>query len=148
VPLMLVAWLMTGLLGFAVGRWIGGPAARRIFGEERLGRVERLLDRAGALPLLAVRLIPVVPFSLASSASGVLHVPIGRFAWTTVVGYIPLTCAVVLLGDRLEHLSASDPVLWAAVAGMLLLLVLARPLVRRLERHGAAPPDPAPESAS
>jgi uncharacterized membrane protein YdjX (TVP38/TMEM64 family) len=133
VPLMLVAWLGTGLLGYALGRSVGFPAARRLFGAERLVRTESLLNRAGAFPLLASRLVPVVPFTLASVVAGALHVPVVRFAWTTVVGYVPLTCAVVLLGGRLEHLSLGDPVLWAVVVLVLGLLAGARPVLRRLE---------------
>lgn len=135
VPLMLVSWLLTGLLGYALGRSVGWPAARRLFGPQRLARTARMLDRAGAFPLLAVRLLPVVPFTLASVVAGALHVPVVRFAWTTVVGYVPLTCAVVLLGGRLEHLSLGDPVLWAVVALVLGLLVVARPVLRRIEGH-------------
>jgi uncharacterized membrane protein YdjX (TVP38/TMEM64 family) len=142
VPLMLGAWLLTGLLGWALGRWVGAPAAQRVFGRDRLARVEGMLDRAGALPLLAVRLVPVVPFTIASVAAGVLRVPLPRFAWTTVVGYVPLTVAVVLLGHRLDHLSAGDPLLWAAIAVVLLLLLLARPLVRRLEGGRRGPEAP------
>jgi uncharacterized membrane protein YdjX (TVP38/TMEM64 family) len=138
VPLMLLAWLMAGLLGYALGRSIGTPAARRIFGRERVDRLATMLEHAGAFPLLASRLIPIVPFTLASIVPGALGVPIRRFAWTTLVGYVPLTCVVVLLGGRLEHLSADDPLLWAAVAAIIGMLVLARPLLRRVER-GAAP---------
>jgi uncharacterized membrane protein YdjX (TVP38/TMEM64 family) len=135
VPLMLVSWLGTGLLGYALGRSVGFPAARRLFGPARLERTARILDRAGAFPLLASRLLPVVPFTLASLVAGALRVPALRFAWTTVVGYVPLTCAVVLLGGRLEHLSLGDPVLWAVVVLVLGLLVAARPVLRRLEGH-------------
>jgi uncharacterized membrane protein YdjX (TVP38/TMEM64 family) len=137
VPLMLVSWLATGLLAYALGRAVGFPAARRVFGAERLARTSAVLDRAGAFPLLAVRLLPVVPFTLASVVAGALRVPLARFAWTTVVGYVPMTCAVVLLGGRLEELSLSDPLLWAAVAVIVGLLLVARPLLRRLEGHAA-----------
>jgi uncharacterized membrane protein YdjX (TVP38/TMEM64 family) len=137
VPLMLGAWLLTGLLGYALGRALGRPAARRLLGAERVDRLAASLEHAGAFPLLASRLVPVVPFTLASVVPGALRVPIGRFAWTTVVGYVPMTCTVVLLGGRLEHLSLGDPLLWAAVAAILALLVAARPVLRRMERRAA-----------
>ncbi|MGX6448489.1 TVP38/TMEM64 family protein [Patulibacter sp. S7RM1-6] len=137
VPLMVVSWLASGLLGYALGLWLGRPAARRLLGEARIERTELLLARAGALPLIAARLVPVVPFTIASVVSGVLRVPVLRFAWTSVVGFLPLTCAVVLLGHRLEHLSVTDPVLWAAVAVLLGLLVAARPVIRRIEGRAA-----------
>lgn len=133
VPLMVVSWLVSGLLAYALGLSLGRPAVRRLFGARRLERTELVLDRAGALPLIAARLVPVVPFTIASVVSGVLRVPVLRFAWTTVVGFLPLTCAVVLLGHQLDDLSPTDPVLWIAVAVLLGLLLAARPVIRRLE---------------
>jgi uncharacterized membrane protein YdjX (TVP38/TMEM64 family) len=152
VPLMLASWLLAGLLGHALGRALGRPAARRLLGRERVDRFERMLDDAGAFPLLASRMVPVVPFTVASVVPGALGVPVGRFAWTTVVGYVPLTCVVVLLGGRLEHLSPTDPLLWLAVAAILAMLVLARPVLRRLEgragRADRAPRDDDPAPAA
>ncbi|WP_026910781.1 TVP38/TMEM64 family protein [Patulibacter minatonensis] len=135
VPLMLVSWLLTGLLGYALGRSIGAPAARRLLGATRVDRMAAMLENAGAYPLLASRLVPIVPFTLASVVPGALRVPLRRFAWTTVVGYVPMTCVVVLLGGRLEHLSLGDPLLWLAVAAVIGLLVVARPVLRRVERR-------------
>ncbi|MGE4425455.1 MAG: TVP38/TMEM64 family protein [Solirubrobacteraceae bacterium] len=135
VPLMLVAWLASGLIGFQFGRSLGRPAARRVLGPARVDRFAGILDRAGAFPLVAVRLLPVVPFTLASVVAGALRVGVVRFSWTTVVGYIPLTCACVLLGGRLEHLSPTDPVLWGAVVLIIALLLPARSVLRRFERR-------------
>lgn len=147
VPLMLLAWLATGLLGYALGRSLGRPAARRLLGTRRVDRLAAMLENAGAFPLLASRLLPVVPFTLASVVPGALRVPVGRFAWTTVVGYVPMTCLVVLLGGRLEHLSPTDPVLWVAVLAVLGLLFTARPLLRRLEGRAASADPPAPRAS-
>ncbi|CAB4936760.1 unannotated protein [freshwater metagenome] len=141
VPLMLAAWLATGLLGYAIGRAIGQPAARRLLGRERVDRFAAMLDDAGAFPLLASRMVPIVPFTLASVVPGALRVPVGRFAWTTVVGYVPMTCVVVLLGGRLEHLSPTDPLLWLAVVTILAMLLLARPLLRRVEGRSTSAPE-------
>ncbi|MEV4419053.1 VTT domain-containing protein [Patulibacter sp. NPDC049589] len=136
VPLMLGAWLLTGLLGYALGRSLGRPAARGLLGADRVDRLAAMLEDAGAFPLLASRLVPVVPFTLASVVPGALRVPLPRFAWTTFVGYVPMTCIVVLLGGRLEHLSPTDPLLWLAVAAILAMLFAARPLLRRVEGRG------------
>ena len=56
-----------------------------------------------------MRLVPIVPFSLFSYAAGSARVPAGRFAWTTAVGYLPITAVFAYLGSRLEELSPDDP---------------------------------------
>jgi len=53
------------------------------------------------------------------------------FAWTTVIGFLPLTVAVTYLGSRAQSLSLSDPLVWAAVALLLGLLVAAHRLQHR-----------------
>ena len=60
------------------------------------------------------------------------RVPIGRFTWTTAVGVMPLTALTALLGQRLQEPRFDDPVLWAVLGGVIVLLALARPLGRRL----------------
>ncbi len=55
--------------------------------------------------LIAARLIPIFPFSLVSYAAGAARVPLWRFAWTTVVGYLPITAISVYFGTQLDLLS-------------------------------------------
>jgi uncharacterized membrane protein YdjX (TVP38/TMEM64 family) len=66
-------------------------------------------------------------------------VPLWRFAWTTVVGSIPLCAAVVYLGGRLDSLSATDPGVLVAVGSFLALLIGGRVLAGRVrKRHRAS----------
>ena len=95
-------------------------------GEGRFGRLERAIEHGGVTLLLAARLVPIVPFSLFSYVAGAARVPVGRFAWTTAIGYIPITAVSIYLGSRLEELSLSDPRLWVAILGVLALLLLTR----------------------
>lgn len=129
--LMLAAWTLSGLAAYGLARAAGRPLLLRVAGPQRLEAAERLVARGGVGVLLAARLIPFVPFSLASFACGATRVPLGRFAWTTAVGTAPLTGFVALLGTRLEDLRADDPLLWVAALGVVALLALSRPLARR-----------------
>ena len=61
--------------------------------------------------------------------------PLWRFAWTTVVGSVPLCAAVVYLGQRLDSLSPTDPGVLVAVGAFLLLLVGGRVLAQRVRRR-------------
>ena len=140
--MVMAGWVAQGLAAYAIGRTAARPLLYRFIGEERFGRLERAIEHGGVTLLLAARLVPIVPFSLFSYVAGAARVPVGRFAWTTAIGYIPITAASIYLGSRLEELSLDDPLLWLAVAGVLGLLVLTR-LLRPLIDH--PPPDPEPE---
>ena len=131
LALMMLGWLLSGLLCFAVGRSVARPLLDRWFGTERFERTEAAIERGGATLLLAVRLIPIVPFSLVCYAAGAARVPVWRFAWTTVVGYLPLTALAVYFGTRLEGLSVTDPLVLGSAAALLALLLGGHWVMRR-----------------
>ena len=81
--------------------------------------------------LIAVRLIPIVPFSLVCYAAGAARVPLWRFVWTTVVGYLPITALSVYFGTRLEGLEPTDPLVFGSAAALLALLLCGHWFVRR-----------------
>jgi uncharacterized membrane protein YdjX (TVP38/TMEM64 family) len=131
-PLVLACWVISGLASYAVGRHFARPLLYRVAGEERFLRIERVVHRGGALALLAVRLIPIMPFSLMGYASGAARVPLWRFTWTTAVGYAPITAYFTYVGSQLEGFSAEDPILWIGGGALLLAIAGARFLLPRL----------------
>lgn len=131
LALMMLGWLLSGLICFVVGRSVARPLLDRWFGKERFERAERAIERGGVTLLLAVRLIPILPFSLVSYAAGAARVPAWRFAWTTLVGYLPITALSVYFGTRLEGLSFTDPLVWGSAAALLALLLLGHRIMQR-----------------
>ena len=107
---------------------------------DRYASFERAMHRAGAELLLGYRLLPVVPFSFMGYAAGAAGTSLWEFTWTTVVGYLPLTAAVAYLGSRAQSLSLTDPVLWAAVAALVVALFAAR-RIGRTRREPSRVPD-------
>ncbi len=130
LALMMLGWLLSGLLCFAVGHSVARPLLDRWFGSERFERAEAAIERGGVTLLLAVRLLPIVPFSLVSYAAGAARVPVWRFAWTTVVGYLPITVLAVYFGTRLEGLSLTDPLVLGSAAALLALLLAGHWIMR------------------
>ncbi len=143
LPLVMAVWAMNAIVAYWIGRHVARPVLHRFINPERFDRLEHLAERGGVALLLSMRLVPVVPFSLFSYAAGAAHVPVPRFIWTTVVGYLPLTAVFVYLGSQLEELSLTDPILWLG-AGVLIALVLLTARLRRL--LGDQPSEPAGDS--
>ena len=136
--LMMVGWQLNGLLCHQVGRHAARPVLIRFLKKERVEVLERAFERGGITFLLAIRLIPIVPFSLSSYVAGSAKVPLWTFFWTTLVGYIPLTALFVLLGSRLEEISPTDPVIWGVAIATILLILLARKLGPMLQQEEEA----------
>jgi Uncharacterized conserved protein len=131
MAIVTTAWLLSALLCYAVGARVARPLLDRWFGLERFERFEQMIERGGVTLLLALRLIPIVPFSLVCYAAGAARVPLWRFVWTTLVGYLPITALAVYFGTRLEGLKLTDPIVLGAVGALLLLLFVGNWIVRR-----------------
>jgi uncharacterized membrane protein YdjX (TVP38/TMEM64 family) len=131
LALTMFGWLLSGLICFAVGRSVARPLLDRWLGEERFERTEAMIERGGVTLLIAVRLIPILPFSLVSYAAGAAHVPTWRFIWTTAIGYLPITARAVYFGTKLEGLQLTDPLVLGTAAGLLALLFAGHWAIRR-----------------
>jgi len=132
MPLVMGGWLLNGLVCWLVGRNLARPLLVRWLGEDRFGRYEGAVARGGVTLLIGMRMVPVVPFSLFSYAAGSARVPLGRFLWTTAVGYLPLTVLFIYLGSQLESLHLDDPLLWVGVVALIGMLLLTRRVMRLL----------------
>jgi uncharacterized membrane protein YdjX (TVP38/TMEM64 family) len=136
MPLLLLFWLLSGLLAYWLAERFGRPLARRTIGARRLGKAEGWVARGGPVALLTVRLVPFIPYNAVCYAAGIVRVPLRRFAWTTLVGIVPLTALATYLGSRLEKPDFSDWRIWVAIGAFTALAVAAQLLERRLRaRH-------------
>jgi uncharacterized membrane protein YdjX (TVP38/TMEM64 family) len=143
-PLVMGCWIVSALASYAVGRHFARPLLYRVAGEDRFLRAEDLINRGGAVALIGIRLIPIMPFSLMGYVCGAARVPLIRFTWTTAVGYAPITAYFTYVGSKLEGFSAEDPILWIGGAVILLGLLGVRFLLPSARGTGPARPDPEP----
>ena len=139
LALVSVGWIGSALLAYWVGTKVARPLLDRWFGVERFERLERMIERGGVTLLLALRLIPIVPFSLVCYAAGAARVPLWRFTWTTFVGYLPITAIAVYFGTRLEGMQLTDPLVIGSAAALLALLLIGNWIVRRQARASEEP---------
>jgi uncharacterized membrane protein YdjX (TVP38/TMEM64 family) len=131
LALMMGGWVLSGLICWAIGQRVARPLLDRWFGEERFERAERAIERGGPTLLLAMRLIPILPFSIVSYAAGAARVPAWRFIWTTALGYLPITAIAVYFGTKLEGLSLTDPLVLGSALALLALLGIGHWVARR-----------------
>lgn len=67
----------------------------------RIDKLDARLRQRGWPVILSTRLIPAVPFSVLNYAAGASAVRLVPYALATLVGLLPGTAAVVILGDAL-----------------------------------------------
>lgn len=78
-----------------------GWRLHRVADHPGLGSLEERLRTRGWVAVLSLRLIPAVPFSVLNYAAGASAVRVLPYLLATVVGLLPGTTAVVVLGDAL-----------------------------------------------
>ena len=128
-------------LGSVAGAAAGFLAARYVSsGPDDLGRLRPLaaqVERGGWRAVAMLRLIPVVPHSVANYSLGLTKLPLGSYALGSLLGQLPLTIAYVDLGAVGERLMVGaeswiEPSLigLAALSLSLLIPALARRRVR------------------
>ena len=133
-----IVWAASGsvagaVAGFLVARYINSG----LIDLRRLGPVVGQVERGGWRAVAVLRLIPVIPHSCANYALGLTRLPIGAYAFGSLLGQLPLTIAYVDLGaagGRLMLGGASwiEPTVIGLVALSLSLLIPA--IARRRAR--------------
>jgi uncharacterized membrane protein YdjX (TVP38/TMEM64 family) len=129
--IVVIGWMISAMVCYWFGTGVARPVLDRWFGAERFARYERMVERGGVTLLIALRLLPIVPFSLISAAMGAARVPFPRYCWTTAVGFLPITALAVYFGTRLEGIRFTDPAVIGAVVGVVVLLIAANWIIRR-----------------
>jgi uncharacterized membrane protein YdjX (TVP38/TMEM64 family) len=129
--IVVVGWMISALICYWFGTGVARPLLDRWFGAARFARFERMVERGGVTLLIALRLLPIVPFSLISAAAGAARVPFPRYCWTTAVGFLPITALAVYFGTRLEGIRFTDPAVIGAVVGVVVLLLVGNWIIRR-----------------
>jgi uncharacterized membrane protein YdjX (TVP38/TMEM64 family) len=119
IALTWIGAMLGAVLSFALARWLGRPFVRFVVAETRWQRLDALPLSPGAL--LVARLVPLISFNLVNYAAGLLGVGWWTFLWTTAIGILPLTIAMVLIGGRLL---AAPLWIWVVLALAVLALWL------------------------
>ena len=155
-----VVWAALGsvggaVAGFLVARYIHAgfghvkfdwrASLARQAGPARLAALTARVERGGWRMVTVVRLVPIIPHSLSNYALGLTRVPLGAYAFGSLLGQLPLTIAYADLGAAGERALLggagwTHEVLWPCLIGLVaLVLSLLIPAVARRRLRQAAP---------
>ncbi|MGE2719948.1 TVP38/TMEM64 family protein [Mycolicibacterium celeriflavum] len=100
IPLAVTAATISAVIALLLVRAVG-LQLNRVARHPRIRAVDARLRARGWPTVLSMRLIPAVPFAVLNYAAGVSSVRVLPYALATLVGLVPGTSAVVILGDAL-----------------------------------------------
>ena len=131
--------LLGASVTFGIGRRIGRDLVRRLAGQH-LNALSHWLRRQGLLAIIAVRVIPVAPFTVVNLVAGASHIRFRDFLLGTALGMAPGTIGITLFSDRLTA-ALLEPTAFnmALLAGAVIMIAAAIfGLHRWLRRRDAA----------
>ena len=100
VPLAVLASAASAVIALLLVR-AAGWQLRRLVRHSRVESVDARLRERGWPAVISMRMIPAVPFSVVNYAAGASAVRVLPYTLATLVGLLPGTAAVVILGDAL-----------------------------------------------
>jgi uncharacterized membrane protein YdjX (TVP38/TMEM64 family) len=116
----------TSLVPFLIARRLGREwVAAKVKGGRLEGIYQQANSGGGFTFILLLRLVPVMPWELQNYVAGVTRVSVWTYLAATVLGSIPLSVALVILGD-----AARQPDSWQFIAAIALTgVILVAPIL-------------------
>lgn len=125
---VLVAGIVSAAATFGISKALGRPAVASVSGD-RVARLDARLQERGLVTVVALRLVPIMPFTVCNYACGLTAIPFRTYLIGTAVGIVPGSGAYVGVGafggepGSLEFL--------VAIGGLALLTVVGITMSRR-----------------
>ncbi|MEO7793887.1 MAG: VTT domain-containing protein [Thermoanaerobaculia bacterium] len=94
------------LTSFLLARLLGREFVERI-GGTKIQRAEKLLQRRGFMPLIAIRFLPV-PFTLVNAAAAVVGVKLPKFLLASAIGLLPPIAILTYFSSALLEAATGD----------------------------------------
>jgi uncharacterized membrane protein YdjX (TVP38/TMEM64 family) len=113
--------LTAALVGYSLGRW-GGQRIEKLR-VRAVNRASKELRRGGGfLQVLALRVLPLAPFSATNIVSGAARVPVLPFIAATLIGISPYILTFAAFGRQARRLLSNPTMEDAAIAAAILVV--------------------------
>jgi len=125
--------MIAAMLAFGLARWLGAPIIKRILPTTALDKFEDLARQRGALFLLFVRMIPLIPYTVVNYGSGLSPIRFRTYIWTSAIGMAPPIFAFVSAGALMRDQPWMG---WVTVGAVVILFSLIGIYTRRFLTAG------------
>jgi phospholipase D1/2 len=96
----IIGSMASAWVGHATGHWLRGGSIRRVSGRA-FTAVAQGLRNQGVVAVAALRMVPVAPFTVVNMAMGAAGVRLRIYLPGTLLGLLPGTFVLTMIGDRL-----------------------------------------------
>jgi uncharacterized membrane protein YdjX (TVP38/TMEM64 family) len=115
--------LVSGLMGYAVGHYMGRNTIQKLAGSS-INKLSRRLAKHGVLAIITVRIIPVAPFTVINLVAGGSHINTRDFTIGTLIGMLPGILGITVFADSLMRtVQNPDPQQITIFVGVVIVIV-------------------------
>ena len=118
----LSGWLLSSAEGYGIGRLIGKDLLHKLAGRRLAPLVDRI-EQHGFLAVLAMRVVPVGPFTLVNLFIGASGIRFLDFILASVVGRVPGILVLTLFAVQIENALRRPGLISLALLGFALVVV-------------------------
>ena len=115
---------------YGLGYYLGRPAVERLSGGS-IGRLSERLARRGILTVVAVRIVPVAPFTVINLFAGASHIRLRDYLIGTLLGMIPGIAAMAVFAEGILALVRDTDLKHFLIAALGLVFIFGLTLLAR-----------------
>lgn len=116
--IILIAVCAASSVGYIIGNYFGHSLVLKLLGQKTERKIESFIEDYGFWAVIVTRLNPFLSNDAISFVAGMLKMGYWKFIGATLIGILPLTILIAILGENTERLKSG--LLW----GSLVCLVL------------------------
>ena len=114
--IILIAIFTASSIGYGVGVNFGTPVIQRILGEKTEKKITGFLEDYGFWAIIVTRVSPFLSNDAISIIAGMLRMGYWRFIASTMLGILPLTVIIAILGENNERMKSG--LIWVGVISL------------------------------
>lgn len=116
--IVLLAIFTASSIGYWIGRYFGPMIVERLIGHKSEKKIASFLDDYGFWAIIVTRINPFLSNDAISFVAGILKMGYWKFIGATIVGIIPLTIFIAIIGKSTATLESG--LLWGSIISLVI----------------------------
>lgn len=105
-------------VGYIIGKYLGETFILKLLGKETENKIETFIEKYGFWAVIVTRLNPFLSNDAISFVGGMLRMGYWKFIGATMVGILPLTIFIAVLGQSTESLKTG--LFWGSIVSLII----------------------------
>ncbi len=108
-------------IGYCIGKYVGPMLVKKIIGVKSERKIGDFIEDYGFWAVFVTRLNPILSNDAISFVAGILKMGYWKFIGATLLGILPLTLFIAILGETTDGLTTG--LIWGSLISLLLFLL-------------------------